>query len=266
MSNIPENFKEYYKGLEYRLDSLEKKLEEDIESRKNWEDAWVKVSNSYLKWYDEFKEQKEQIAELKEKSLLQGKIIAKSNNQINELKERLKVNEIEKIPIIEKVVIDLREVLRDINNSLISLCEVLDTKFKNPGDAISLLLEWAHAEKRFLIKNNEKLDAPKPIDHFKEWQKNIKVHDVDELYRQPGGTGKKTEPEKDNININTHSKNTNEAIELFKRQIEERVRDATRKELIEEFARKLDQWLQGSDEEGIEFIIRLRDEYEERVK
>ena len=47
----------------------------------------------------------------------------------------------------------------DINNSLISLCEVLDTKFKSPIDAIPLLLEWAHAEKGFLEKNNKKLDS-----------------------------------------------------------------------------------------------------------
>ncbi len=39
-----------------RLETLEKKLDEDIESRKNWEDAWVKVSNSYLKWNDKLTE------------------------------------------------------------------------------------------------------------------------------------------------------------------------------------------------------------------
>ena len=87
MSDIPENFKEYYKGIEYRLDSLEKKLEEDIESRKNWEDAWVKVSNSYLKWYDEFKEQKEQIAELKE---LESDGRAEWKNRIHRLEEILR--------------------------------------------------------------------------------------------------------------------------------------------------------------------------------
>ena len=35
-----------------KTETLEKKLDADIESRKNWEDAWVKVSNSYLKWND----------------------------------------------------------------------------------------------------------------------------------------------------------------------------------------------------------------------
>jgi len=50
-----------------------------------------------------------------------------------------------------------REVLLDINNSLICLCEVLGSKWDNPIDAIPQLLEWAYAEKRFLMLNNKKL-------------------------------------------------------------------------------------------------------------
>ena len=35
-----------------KIETLEKNLDADIESRENWEDAWIKVSNSYLKWND----------------------------------------------------------------------------------------------------------------------------------------------------------------------------------------------------------------------
>ena len=35
---------------------------------------------------------------------------------------------------------------------------------------------------------------------------------------------------------------------------------------IEKFVKKLDQWLQNNDEKGIEFIIKLRDEYKRKIK
>jgi len=68
------------------------------------------------------------------------------------------------ISIMRKINI-IKKVLLDINNSLICLCEVLGSEWKNPVDAIPQLLEWAYAEKRFLMMNNERLGLRKNIEN-----------------------------------------------------------------------------------------------------
>lgn len=84
-----------------KITELEKKLDEDIESRKNWEDAWVKVSNSYLKWNDELTKLKEKYESLNKDFL----------TLLNLIKENLTTPEkIIKIPKIITRFKDLNEV------------------------------------------------------------------------------------------------------------------------------------------------------------
>lgn len=146
-------------AFEKRLEVLEKKVKE------GWND-YKFLQGSQIKRQDYLDKQ---IAELKEKYKLLEKSFKGNTNTDVDSHVKL-ANEIAELQKTFKT-IDLclkvdgrdiklnRKVLRDVNNSLISLCEILDTKWNDPIDAIPLLAEWGHAEKTFLMKNNEKLDV-----------------------------------------------------------------------------------------------------------
>ena len=151
-------------AFEKRLEVLEKKLEGVDPSA-----CLVNKVKIQLSMTKEIRELREQIAELKEKyKLLEKSFKGNTNtdvdshvklaNEIAELKEPIELLKKFQQGYIDRI-INLEEVLRDVNNSLISLCEILDTKWNDPIDAIPLLAEWGHAEKTFLMKNNEKLDV-----------------------------------------------------------------------------------------------------------